>query len=452
VADLLIGLLSAALVTNPPAAVSNLGTTVVSAHVVNTNDPVETDYRKILEDDDAAEKEVIKWADDAGAFSRAGGGDSGVTLHARIEQRLKGIKAEYENFILLHPDHASARLAYGSFLNDTHDEEGAVAQWDKARQLEPTNPAAWNNLANYYGHRGPVKTAFEYYGKAIELDGRESVYYHNLAVTVYMFRPDACEFYHLTEQQVFDKALELYRKAIELDPDNFVLFSDYAESFYGTNPPRWQDGLAAWTDALKIAHDDVERQGVHIHLARINLKLGHFDAARRSLDAVTNAIYATQKRRISWNLDDAISRSLGEIIIPCNDIKDDTSTLKMTGDLITVSNKDGIETFETNAGPPKTEGMVTIMCGKEKIALSEPSARFGSSTTILTSFKTCQIVQTDGSQALPGDSPNMLLLSSFKRKDVSVCLRQRGANRSYKQFDWIVKPVTNAPAQPAPAK
>jgi tetratricopeptide (TPR) repeat protein len=308
VSNLLIGLLSAALSTNPPVAVSNLAAekTGVSIQAVNTNDPVETAYRKILEDDDAAEKDVLKWSDDAGTFSRAGAGESRVTLHARIQQRLEGIKAEYEDFILRHPDHAHARLAYGSFLNDTHDEEGAVAQWEKARQLEPTNPAAWNNLANYYGHSSPVKKAFEYYDKAIALDGRESVYYQNLAVTVYLFRQDASEYYHLTEDQVFDKSLELYRKAIELDPDNFVLFSDYAESFYGTKPPRWKDGLAAWTKALTIAHDDVEREGVYIHLARINLKLGHYDDARRSLNEVTNTLYAKLKKTITRNLNEAI--------------------------------------------------------------------------------------------------------------------------------------------------
>jgi tetratricopeptide (TPR) repeat protein len=312
VSDLLIGLLSAMLSTNPPVAVSNLAasTTGLSIRIVNTNDPVEAAYRKILEDDDAAEKDVLKWSDDAEAFARSGAGDPGLTLHARVQRRLDGIKAEYEDFILQHPDHANARLAYGSFLNDTHDEEGAVAQWEKARQLAPANPAAWNNLANYYGHHGPVKKAFEYYGKAIELDGRESVYYHNLAVTVYLFRPDAREYYHLTEQQVFDKSLALYRKAIELDPDNFVLFTDYAESFYGTNPPRWQEGLAAWTEALKIAHDDVEREGVYIHLARINLKLGRYEEARRHLDAVTNAMYATLKSRISRNINEAINKSV----------------------------------------------------------------------------------------------------------------------------------------------
>jgi tetratricopeptide (TPR) repeat protein len=124
-----------------------------------------------------------------------------------------------------------------------------------------------------------------------------------------MYRKDAREYYHLDEQQVFDKALELYRRAIKLDPDNFVLFSDYAESFYGTNPPRWKEGLQAWTEALKIAHDDVEREGVYIHLARIHLKLGQYDQARASLDAVTNANYATLKGRLTRNLNAALAKA-----------------------------------------------------------------------------------------------------------------------------------------------
>jgi tetratricopeptide (TPR) repeat protein len=311
VSDLLVGLLSVVLSTNPPVAVSNLVAqkTGISIPVINTNDPVEAAYYKVLEDDDAAEKDIIKWTDNADAFSTAGAGDSRVTLHARIKKRLDDVKAEYEDFIAHHPDHAHIRLAYGSFLNDTHDEEGAVAQWDKARELDPKNPAVWNNLANYYGHRSPVKKAFEYYAKAIELDDKEAVYYENLATTVYLFRVDAEEYYHLNETQVFDKALDLYRKAIALDPDNFVLFSDYAESFYGTKPPRWQDGLTAWTQALKIAHDDVERQGVYIHLARINLKLGRFDDARRNLDIVTNSMYIPLKKRITRNLDEATGKA-----------------------------------------------------------------------------------------------------------------------------------------------
>ena len=311
--DLLAVLLGAVLATNPPQAVSNLvaGKTGISIPVVNTNDPVENEYYRILLDDDAAEKDILGWTDNTNpdTFAKAARGASSVTLNARIQQRLDGIRKEYQDFIERHPKHVNARLAFGSFLNDTHDEEGAVAQWEAARLLAPTNPAAWNNLANLYGHRGAIQKVFEYYDKAISLDPNQSVYYHNLAVTVYMFRKDASNYYHLTEEQVYDKALELYRRAIKLDPDNFVLFSDYAESFYGTNPPRWKEGLEAWTQALKIAHDEVERQGVCIHLARIQLKLGQYDQARASLDAVTNADYAVMKGRLTRNLDAALAQA-----------------------------------------------------------------------------------------------------------------------------------------------
>ena len=306
-----MGLLAAALSTNPPQAVSNLVAekTGVSVPIVNTNDPVESEYYKILLDDDAAEKDVLNWTENAEAFAKAGGDDRRLTLHLRIEQRLDRVRREYEDFVQRHPKHVNAHLAYGSFLNDTKDEDGAIAQWEAARQLAPTNPAPWNNLANIYGHHGPILKAFEYYDKAIELDPTQAVYYQNLATTVYLFRVDASNYYHLSENEVFDKSLGLYRKAIKLAPDDFVLFTDYAESYYGIRPPRWKEGLEAWTEALKVAHSEVEREGVYIHLARFNLKLGQFDAARQDLSMVTNDMYLTLKKRVTRNLAEAIAEA-----------------------------------------------------------------------------------------------------------------------------------------------
>src|SRR5205814_6581334 len=260
----LIGLLSALVATNQPVAVSNFvaRTTGISVTVPDLNDPLEKEYQKLLEADDAAQEEVDKWIRDETAFREQGAGLPEATLRARIEQRFKAVRDVYEGFLRQHPDHARAHLAYGSFLMEIHHEEEAVNQMEKARELDPKNPAAWNNLANYYGHHGPVKKSFEYYAKAIELNPKEAVYYQNLATTVFLFRPDAMEFFKIDEPQVFDKALDLYRKAMKLDPDNFVLASDYAMSYYGIKPMRTGDAIAAWESALKIASNDKEREGV----------------------------------------------------------------------------------------------------------------------------------------------------------------------------------------------
>jgi predicted negative regulator of RcsB-dependent stress response len=58
----------------------------------------------------------------------------------------------------------------------------------------------------------------------------------------------------------------------------------------------------AWTNALNVAGNDIEREGVYIHLARVKLSAGRFDEARAQLAAVTNSFYVEMKNRITRNL------------------------------------------------------------------------------------------------------------------------------------------------------
>ena len=302
--NLLTGLLGAVLATNQPAALSNLvlKTTGVSVVVPNPSDPIEQEYQKLLAMDDAAREEIDGWITAEQEFKARGAESPLGTLSLRIRQRLDKVKKAYEEFIFKNPKHARVLIAYGSFLMESQDEAGAEAQWDKALKLDPSNPAVWNNLANHYGHRSPVKKAFEYYAKAIELNPNEPVYYQNYATTVYLFRKDAMEYFQFNETQVFDKALELYRQAIKLAPEDFILASDYAQCFYGTKPPRWNDGLTAWDAALKIARDQIERDGVYIHMARVYLNLGRLEEARERLNIVTNEMYLSLKATLSKKL------------------------------------------------------------------------------------------------------------------------------------------------------
>ena len=316
--DLLVGALSALLATNQPAALSNLvkSATGITVEIADTNDPVEREFQKLMAEDDAAQAEVDGWIKENNQFAAAGAGVDSATLNARIDQRFAPVRKAYETFLGKRPKHAKANLAYASFLNEIGEEAAAFKYMEQAREADPKDPAAWNNLANWHGHNGPVAKSFEYYQKAIELNPKESVYYHNLATTVYLFRHDATNYYKLNVQSVFEKAMGLYRKALELDPENFVLATDYAQSYYGFSPPKtgdakvddarqqkhWQDAIVAWNSAMKLARDDIERQGVRVHFARINIHLRQFDEARRQLAGVTNEMFTVTKNRIAKNI------------------------------------------------------------------------------------------------------------------------------------------------------
>jgi tetratricopeptide (TPR) repeat protein len=265
-------------------------------------DSVEKELQKIMADDDAAAEEVDRWIREGDEFASKGAASPRADLGRRIRERFAPVRKAYEEFLRKHPENSKARVAYASFLGDMKDEEGAQDQLETALKHATNNPAIYNNLANIYGHIGPVKKAFEFYAKAIELNPREPVYYHNFGTTVYLFRQDAMEFYNLNEHQVFEKAFALYSNAFRLDPENFPLASDIAQTYYGIRPLRTEEALKAWTNALNIARDEIEREGVYVHFARIKVMAGRLAEAQVHLNAVTNEMYTELKRRVSRNL------------------------------------------------------------------------------------------------------------------------------------------------------
>jgi tetratricopeptide (TPR) repeat protein len=311
VATLLSGLLGILVATNQASAASNFvqQKTGATVEVANPNDPVEREYRRLLELDDAAQTEVDRWLTDNDKFSTAGAAIDSATMRGRIQQRFAPVEKAYKEFLDRNPGHVKARIAYGSFLGDIGREDEAAVQYLKAREVDPSDPAAWNNLANYYGHNGEPTNAFACYEKAIQLKPREPVYHQNFATTVYLFRRDATNYFKISEQEVFDKAMLLYQKALELDPENFPLATDLAQTYYGIRPPRIKEAFEAWNRALKLARDDVEREGVHIHLARWHRTAGDLEAARRELNLVTNAMYDATRTNILKSLKSAEKRT-----------------------------------------------------------------------------------------------------------------------------------------------
>ncbi len=332
--ELLIGLLSAVVATNPPAVVSNLlhKATGVKVPVAAANDPVEQEYHKLMADDDVAQQEVDKWIQERNSQAIPQSDVERAALNARIRRRFEPVKKAYEDFLTRHPGHVEARIAYGSFLNDIGDEPAAEVQWTKATEADPKNPAAWNNLANLNGHSGDVKKSFDYYARAIALDTNEPVYVQNLATTVFLFRKDAMEFYKIDEQEVFAKAMRLYRQALALDPENFSMAAELAQTYYGIKVPKSTDtnatraaevklaeeAMTAWRDAQKLAVNDLEREGIHIHLARWQINLGRDTEARRSLEAITNEVWLASKKNQLRRLAERDGPATNKVSVPAN--------------------------------------------------------------------------------------------------------------------------------------
>jgi tetratricopeptide (TPR) repeat protein len=286
-------------------AASNRLDTVTGApsSLAETNQIVAREFSELMETDDAAAEEIDGWILENQKFALQGAGVPREELNRRIRKRQETVRAAYLHFIRRHPDYARARLAFASFLEDIQEDGEALEQLLKAKEINPGSPVVWNNLANYYGQNGPVTNAFAYYQKAIDLDPRQSVYYRNFGATVFLFRHEAAGYFGISEQQAFDKGLLLYSNAQRLAPTNFLLAADIAAAYYGIKPPRYEQALKAWNTALELANGSLQKGGVQIHLARVNLGAGNLAEARANLAAVTNAELAELKSRLLQDLE-----------------------------------------------------------------------------------------------------------------------------------------------------
>jgi tetratricopeptide (TPR) repeat protein len=230
------------------------------------------------------------------------------------------VRLAYDKFVKAHPEHVKGRIAYGSFLRDLGRDPEALKQWEEARRLAPANPAIWNNLGNYYGENGPVTNAFACYAKAIELDPQQPIYYHSLAQNVYLNQEEAGAYYGLKQREVVRKAQAYFRKTLELAPTNFYAAADLAQSFYALSQPLFgnleadrkaaqaltDEAVAAWQAARKLAPDETDRQGICLHLARVQISAGRFDAARQNLAEVKAPSLAGIKAELEARLEKEI--------------------------------------------------------------------------------------------------------------------------------------------------
>ena len=65
---------------------------------------------------------------------------------------------------------AKAQVSFGILVAQKNLWKEAVRSWERATELDPTYPAAWNNLGIGYEHEGRFEDARKAYEKAVALD------------------------------------------------------------------------------------------------------------------------------------------------------------------------------------------------------------------------------------------------------------------------------------------
>ena len=253
----------------------------------NSTDTITTEFKQLLMADEAALTQVERMMMENEAFAREGAGLPVSLLALKLRGIVDPVRERYEAFLERHPTHVRGHLAFASYLGEFSEETTIHDHLERALELSPNDPIVLNNVAKYYGEHGPAKKAFQYMEKALLLNPEEPTYLRNLAGIMLVHRNEAISHFSLTdERQLFRHTSELYRRAVAGQPNDFLLLSTFAQSLYRLNPFPDDEALTNWTKALELAGTGTEQEGVRIHLARIHIRAGRFDQARRELNAV----------------------------------------------------------------------------------------------------------------------------------------------------------------------
>ncbi|MFL2942430.1 MAG: hypothetical protein ACJZ68_02535 [Limisphaerales bacterium] len=266
----------------------------------------EKEFAQILQADNTAITQITSWIHNNLDRIQENETERNA-LALRIRDRLSPIRQLYTDFLKRYPDHARARVAYGSFLTHIDHRQGAIDQWKQALKTDPKNAAALNNLAIHLGTvalqssqtRG-IQEAFRALDKAIQLNPKEPLYRHNYATLLCSFRKPAARHYKIKPQQIIQKAIGEYDAAIKLSPKQFEYAADRAEAFLDLTPFPHAEAIHAWKAAFAIAGTPDERDWAHLQTAIAHYKGEKWKQVEDSLKRMTGEYHqalAGQLRR-----------------------------------------------------------------------------------------------------------------------------------------------------------
>ena len=174
--------------------------------------------------------------------------------------------ADYDKAIEINPDLDQAWNNRGVALANLGRSEAAIADYDKAIEINPDLDQAWNNRGVALANLGRSETAIADYDKAIEIN------------------PDLYQAWYNSGNALgnlgkYEKAITSYDKAIEINPDDDQAWYNRGNAL--GNLGKYEKAIASYDKAIEINPDKDEawnNRGVDL------ANLGRYEAAIASYD------------------------------------------------------------------------------------------------------------------------------------------------------------------------
>jgi eukaryotic-like serine/threonine-protein kinase len=191
-------------------------------------------------------------------------------------------KAEQRN-----PDVALVRFVSGTVNDDAGQYEQALADFQRAVELEPTNADYWRRLAKTYEHDNQPNKALAAYRKAIEIQPDYFKNYQDLGQ------------FHFARSE-YDQAEVQYKKMVELAPDLAVAHAQLSTPYLDTG--RFEEAERELKIAISLTETATEWEG-------LGLSKMYQDRDRDAIPYLLKALEVGPKRTLLYlNLGTAYRR------------------------------------------------------------------------------------------------------------------------------------------------
>ena len=214
-----------------------------------------------------------------------------------------------------YPGEPAVRKAAGDHFWQAGEPGAAVAEWQAAQTLDPSDAETASALGSARLRDGQVRLAREQFQRAVDARPEVARYHFDLANVLYLFRHELTGTPALPDEAaVTREALQHFRRASDLAAGNVEFARAYAETFYGLHDPDWTQAFDAWSRVRTLSATAPDY--ANSHLARVSLSLGKPEQAEEYLALIHGPGFAPVKATLHRQASEMRDRAVKSPAVP----------------------------------------------------------------------------------------------------------------------------------------